>query len=220
MKRTLLAALAGGLAAWSSGAEAVPMLTLADGVQTVTVFDGGAGDSSPAVGAVGFIGSVGNFIVNIAGGVTKPVIGAADQPQIDLLSLSASSSAGGTLTISFSDGGFTLGGSGVATSASIGGTTSGTVGYNAYLNDGTAQFLLASASGLTGPSFSADFGSMVSNPNVPYSLREVVTINHLGAGITSFDAWLRVPEPATLVLLASGLLGLLLVVRRRAGAST
>src|SRR5262245_28660777 len=74
---------------------AVPMLSLSSGGQTFTITDEGSGDiftnaSCPFVtgceGLVGFSGSVGNFTVNVTTGSTKPSLGSANEPVLDILS--------------------------------------------------------------------------------------------------------------------------------------
>ena len=106
-------------------AYAVPVLSLSDGIHpTVTITDEGLGDLASDPGAILFYGSLGNFGINITAGTTKPAIGSADEPILDISSLNIASFGAGTLTITFSETGFT--GQVPAFTGSVGGTTTGT----------------------------------------------------------------------------------------------
>ncbi len=77
-------------------ANAVPTLTVSDGTTTQTLTD--------ASGAVVFNGPIGGFILNVVTGVTKPILGSASSPFMDLNFISVYSGAGpGTLTLTFSE---------------------------------------------------------------------------------------------------------------------
>jgi hypothetical protein len=73
-----------------------------------------------------------------------------------------------------------------------------------------------------GPFTSAAFSNVASGAislNAPYSIYEIATITHKGAGTTSFDAYLSVPDGGTTTLLLGlGLVGLRLTGRRRKDA--
>ena len=52
-------------------ANATVQITLTNGASTVTVIDGGAGDSCAAVNCVTFNGALGNYIVNVSTGFSN-----------------------------------------------------------------------------------------------------------------------------------------------------
>jgi hypothetical protein len=196
MKTTLVTL---GVLSGVSLATATPTLTLADNLgHTVTISDGGLHDSNPLPGAVTWVGSLGSWKLNVTTGVSKPVVGSPWAPELDLNSVDATTRAGGVLTITLSDSGFFQ--DGVAR-AIIGGTSAGSVAYKTFVN---STQLTSQAFG-QGP-FSGTASGLVSASG-PYSLSEQVIISQHGAGISSFDANLTVPDSgSTMALLGFGLL--------------
>jgi hypothetical protein len=197
-------------------AHAVAMLRLSDGVTTTTISDNGAGDLNPLLGVVVFSGGIGDFVVNVSTGITKPVAGSPSEPHTDLASIDVfvDSVNSNVLTVSFTDVDFT-GPLGFATSiVEIGGTftaAGGSVNYSAYLDNTNTAFgigTLLAALGPFGPgAFSGTGGGNVSTTS-PFSLTSVVSIAPTGLGaVASFDASTRiVSEPASLILIGSVLL--------------
>ena len=197
-----------------ASAQAVPTLRISDGINPdIIVVDGGGNDSSAMAGVVLFNGAIGNWIVNVVTTLTKPTVGSAQVPYLDLNSQNVSTGTGGTLTITFFDTDFgPTSPSGML--ASIGGTkpSSGTVSYNTFVDDAN----VGNTSGLgvtplTSQSFGVPAGTAYSGtaganlPNDPmttYALVQQVVITH-GAGVqnTSFDASLTVPDGGTTVAL-------------------
>ena len=209
-----------------SQANAIPMLrlTTSDG-GNVTVADGGAGDLSGAGdGVVIFSGALGSWVWNIASGFSKPALGSALNPELDLNSVNLSSAgAGGTVNIWLTDTDFSPRASLTSLMASIGGTTSGEVTYRTFMDAGNAAFgtttELTSMNSLGG-AFSSTASGLLSSAG-PYSLTMLVSITHAASGlpqISSFDAAVKVPEPGSLVLLGTGLLLAGFVWRRTARA--
>lgn len=218
-----LLAIAAAIAGLAQTAQALPQLRLFDGVSTITIDDGGAGDSQASNGQVVWIGSIGNWSLNVHVGSTYPVIGSLSNPMLDLSYNAVSGNAGGTLWISFAADGF--GPSAGSTLASIGGTVAngGSVSYNTYGGTDNTNFSvvnsLTSQGAFNTPAFSdSTTGGSINNAG-PYALTQVVAITH-GAGTfqSTGNALLTVPESGTsILLLGAGLtgLGLLAQFRRR-----
>jgi len=187
---------------------------------------GHAADISAISGVILFSGSWGAYNIQVNTGESKPVLGSAASPHMDL-SYSVNRTIAGaaeTLSIEISDMGFTS--SPTSLNMLYGGTNgAGTTStYLAGTGLNNALYNTGDASGTIGPEPTGAYSgtgsfAVPNNSGNPYSLTLKVTINNNGsAGISSGDAELNpAPAPAGLVLALTGLpvLGIGAWLRRR-----
>jgi len=213
LKTVAAAAAAACLAAASMSSHAGLVMTI-DDLSTAGV-DWTSGPLPS--GSVAFHGgTVGTWTLSNSTGVGN---GWSSIFGIDLNSVSASSTAGGTLRITFTETDLNFGSLGPLTvDSSIGGTTQGTISYSSWIDDANAAFghgqqLFSGTS--SGGAFAAS-GSALAAASDPFSLTLQVDITHVGAKLTSFDFGATVPEPGTLALLSIAMLGAGVATRRTA----
>jgi hypothetical protein len=195
------------------------------GGDDVMIQDNGAGDTVPAAGAINFSTAAFGYTFLVNTSQSKPMVGSANAPQLDLSFAATSNGTAGNVFIYASDTAFTLasgsalvtlggtnsGGSGTVTGRAWGGTS------NTALQFSGAN-LIGSLAGLTGPTFMGSVTSAFTSAVNPYSLTIGMQITRASAGTTSGNLNLQVtaiPEPSTWVSILMGAALVGFVVRRR-----
>lgn len=221
--------------AFSSSANALQLwIEDLDNHVSVIVDDNGVGDTRPALGVVSWSGLVGNFDTVVSTGVSKPMMGSATSPAMDLNTVEVTSTKAGNIRIRITDTDFGPVGSGATIEfiSMIHGNyaplnASGIVAFDAYYDadndpygigsNPTAPVSVASL----GPYTLGGFGEVVTNngpnPGAPFSLTLDLYVRH-GSGnmTTSMNSnTAATPEPGTILLLGMGLLGLGVIGRKK-----
>jgi hypothetical protein len=218
-----------GLAVASGPASAALVAAICDnascsgvaGTDFVIVQDNGAGDASPTTGAILASAALNGYTFLINTSQSKPLIGSATAPQLDLnFTVTSGSSPTGSIFMFASDTGFTNGGPFLMT---IGGTNSGgsgsVIGQSFGGNSNTqldTSHLLGTFGPFTGASYSgATSGTIVPTAN-PFSLTLEAAITRTTAGTTTGDLNISaVPEPSTWAMMILGFIGVGFMAYRR-----
>jgi hypothetical protein len=216
------------VAASATPVYAVPTLRfiLAAPATTIDCADGAACDiDNPEIaGTVIANFSAAGVLVNVTTGVTKPVLGSPELPNMDLNNLTITSSAAADITLLFSDTDFsgitpfsllfggTLTAPGGSTVEAIAWSDGAGVGANALFCGGAgdncgANGVLIGSVGPFGPgAFSGTAGGAAST-STPYSITQAIRLHLTGPATFSGDFELiAVPEPASVALLGGALL--------------
>ena len=229
------AMMAGALMVVAGGpADAAFKIRLTNGADTVTAQDNVSNDASPGTGSIVFVGAVGQFTLDIASSLSKPVIGTPGKSaQLNINNnatsgpLSVSGGNSGVLTIEVTDTGFTLPPANAAqlfSSYTLNSLPAGfSAQYETFIGTTNAEFDESfSPTGLQGPTSvlgvnakSASF----TNPIAPFSITLKITLTGVkgafGSSLVTGVAQVTNPEPSTMVMAMCGGLPLLAMGGRR-----
>jgi hypothetical protein len=202
--------------AQSSPASAAMVAAICDsatclGGNSLIVTDNGAGDTIGALGAINFTTSFDGYTLNVNTSQSKPMIGSATAPQLDLnFAVTSNGSPTGSVFLFVSDTDFLTDGK---FQMAMGGTNSGssdTVG-RAWGGTSNVTMDIANLFGLLAPLSGAAY-SATANPTLgasvnPYSLTLGAEVTRFTSGTSTGDLNLNisaVPEPSTWAMLILG----------------
>ncbi len=209
----------------SMQANAIPILKISDGVDTVVVEDGSGLDNQAGTdGVVGYDGSIGGFNFNNFIGFTKPIYGTELKPRMHLNTVVSSfeffNGSGGltndTITVMFTETDFVASGPNLNIHTLFGGVAANNMELSLYLDENNTAFGMSTLVDTSGAIESGAFSDtllegITIDPLSSYSLTLVAEITHTGIGaeVTSFDLEMYAsPEPSTILLMGIGFVGL------------
>jgi hypothetical protein len=229
-RRTLIAtAAAACLMGASTAANAVFFATICNdlacaGGDDFLIQDNGAGDQLGGLGSISFSTSAFGYTLLVNTSQSKPMVGSAGAPQLDLTFTATTTGAAGNVFLYASDtdfnagdafllalGGTNSGGSGSVTGRAWGGSSNTALQFS-------GSNLLGSMTGLTGPAFAQSITGPFAATANPFSLTIGATINRTTAGTSTGDLNLQIspaPEPGTWSLMLMGVALAGYVARRR-----
>ena len=197
------------------------------GGDDISFQDNAAGDTVAATGAISFSTAAFGYSFLVNTSQSKPMLGSAAEPQLDLSFAATSTGTAGNVFIYTSDTGFTrASGSALLTLGGTNSGASGTVTGRAWggTSNTALQFsganLIGSLAGLTGPTFAGSATSAFASVVSPYSLTIGMQITRASAGTSSGNLNLQVsaiPEPSTWasIFMGAALVGFVSRRRRR-----
>jgi hypothetical protein len=191
--------------------KATGTLTISDGINpTLTIADNGPGDNNASPGVLAVQTNIGVWYLTLETAITKPSLGSATAPVMNLF-IQADSSALGNLEITFSDNNF--GPVNNVAGNNLTGFTFGvptaptTITYNLYSDSGNT----VGAETTLVASFPTQPMPVNSSTTTPLSLTEASSLTEdvqlSASGATSLDANVSlqvVPEPGVITLGALG----------------
>ncbi len=204
--------IASALILAASPTWAAAMLTLDDGTNSISITDQGAGDANPIEGIVTAVWTSPDTLwtSTVSIGTTYPADGSEARPYMDLNAVVTSPGAG-NLTITFVQDGF------MAAMGKFNSDVGGTLDQNAsamFMAMADGQLVSSIGPFTSGGAFMGSDSVDFIAGSTPYAMSLQAVITHGGAGTTSFDYQVEVPEPGTLALLGLGLIGFGLSRRR------
>ena len=197
------------------------------GGDDISIQDNAAGDTVAATGAISFSTAAFGYSFLVNTSQSKPMLGSAAEPQLDLSFAATSTGTASNVFIYTSDTGFTrASGSALLTLGGTNSGASGTVTGRAWggTSNTALQFsganLISSLAGLTGPTFAGSATSAFASVVSPYSLTIGMQIARASAGTTSGNLNLQVsaiPEPSiwASIFMGAALVGFVSRRRRR-----